>query len=279
MPKGTTTLSRHILFLSMGKIIDLTGHKFGRLTVIKFDCVDKRGTMWLCKCSCGKEIIVAAGKLRSGHTKSCGCYAKEVAVISNTTHGLRNHRLYRIWNSMKQRCNNPNIHSYKHYGGRNIKVYEEWFNDFQSFYNWSMANGYQDGLTLDRIDVNGNYEPNNCRWTTYKKQNNNRRNNTLITFNGETHTLAEWREIKGLSQSTLFHRIERGWDIEKMLTTPQAIMSKKRKVKQYDVKMNFLKEWESARKAERTLGIRHIGECCKDKQKTAGGYIWRYRED
>ncbi len=121
---------------------------------------------------------------------------------------------------MKYRCYNPKSQYYYRYGARDIKVCDEWLNDFKAFYDWSMANGYRDNLTIDRIDVNGNYEPSNCRWVSQKMQQNNRSNNRLITYNNETHTISEWAEICNISQACLRHRIERNWNIEKALNTP-----------------------------------------------------------
>lgn len=136
-------------------------------------------------------------------------------------HGLRKTKLYTVWSHMKDRCNNPRKDTYPYYGGRGIKVCAEWINNFKAFYDWSMANGYKEGLTLDRINTDGDYEPNNCRWITTKEQANNRRSNRYITFNGESHTLAEWSVITGISDYNIWQRIERlHWSIEKALTTP-----------------------------------------------------------
>lgn len=202
----------------MKKPIDLTGEKYGRLTVIKKAYKKDKFTYWLCECDCGNYTTVERGNLRSGHTKSCGCLQKEMHKAPN--HLLRKHRLYNIWTLMKTRCYNPNSKLYKYYGKRNIKVCEEWKNNIKIFYDWAMANGYQDNLTIDRIDVNGNYEPSNCRWVSRKTQSRNLRSNITYTYNNETHCISEWAEIYNIRRNTLWNRLNKGWDIEKALNTP-----------------------------------------------------------
>lgn len=134
-------------------------------------------------------------------------------------HGMRNTRIYSIWRAMRQRCFDTNCKNYPKYGEKGITVCEEWANDFCAFNNWSMANGYSDNLTIDRIDVHGNYEPSNCRWVTQKAQQNNRSNNRIIELNGVCHTLGEWSEITGIKSATIWARLKAGWTIEKTLTT------------------------------------------------------------
>lgn len=205
----------------MNSKYDLTGKKFERLTVIKRVENSKSGqTRWLCRCDCGNETIVWGGHLRSGHTRSCGCINKEVCakLPHNAKHGLHETRLYRIWNGIKNRTNlNNKKPLYKNYSGRGITICEEW-QEFLPFYNWAMQNGYKDNLTIDRIDVNGNYEPTNCRWATYKEQQNNRRNNVFLEYNGERHTLAEWEEKLNMNRGLLKNRIKNGWNVERALT-------------------------------------------------------------
>jgi hypothetical protein len=202
----------------------MEGKRFGRLTVIKFEESNKKGRIWLCKCDCGNEVMVSTGVLNSGRKKSCGCLQKEVGERNmeiSTKHGMKGTRIYRIWQNMKRRCSNRNCREYLHYGGRGISVCEDWANDFLSFYKWSIENGYTDELTIDRIDVNGNYEPSNCRWSTVKEQATNRRSNLSIEINGETKTVKEWCNISGITESTFYDRIHRGWQGEMLLSKPR----------------------------------------------------------
>lgn len=208
----------------MGAFIDLTGKKFGRLTVLERtdDLIQPSGqhkTQWLCKCDCGNLITVQGCNLKSEHTQSCGCYSQDYP--SHTKHNKCKTRLYKCWKHIKQRCYDKNSKEYINYGGRGITVCNEWLNDFQVFYDWAMANGYKDDLTIDRIDVNGNYEPSNCRWVTVKVQNNNKRSNRLITYNEKTQTLAQWADELQINYKKLYARIVTfSWNIEKAFNTP-----------------------------------------------------------
>lgn len=194
---------------------------YGRLHVDKLQYIDtKRRKYYLCTCECGKRVIVQKSHLISGDTKSCGCLCKDVAKLKFTKHGKSNHPLSDVWNMMKQRCYNKNNKSYKNYGARGIKVCDEWKNNFKTFYDWAMENGYQDNLTIDRINVNGNYEPLNCKWVTQKQQQNNRTNNIRITYNGKTDTLSNWSICVGVSYNTLYKRIcILKWSVEKAFNT------------------------------------------------------------
>lgn len=210
----------------MSKLIDLTGKKFGRLTVIErvgthiASCGAKAPT-WLCKCECGRDCIVMANSLRSGKTKSCGCIRRERS--NGLKHGLKGTRIYDIWQNMKQRCNNPNNPVYRIYGAEGKTVCEEWIdkkNGFINFYNWSMSHGYEEDLTIDRIDNTLGYSPSNCRWTTMKEQNNNTRRNKLIEYNCKKQNMKQWSEELGINYGTLQSRISNGWSIEETLTIP-----------------------------------------------------------
>lgn len=191
------------------KVKDLIGTKFGKLTVIKYVGYNKKTYKhkWLCRCECGKEVIVQQGNLENGHTKSCGCLRKE--INSGYIHGKSHTRLFNIWASMRERCNCLTCTIYKYYGGRGVRICEEW-DKYINFEKWALANGYKDNLTIDRKDVNGNYEPSNCRWATSKQQCNNRTSNRIIEINGAKHTLSEWSEISEINVTTIYMRLKRG---------------------------------------------------------------------
>lgn len=198
----------------MRQAVDLTGKRFGRLTVIERD-YSKRTTAWLCKCDCGNMHIATAKHLNNGHVKSCGCLNREPKRVA---HNMSHSRIYNIYQTMKKRCYNSKDEHYHNYGGRGIKVCDDWLNDFQAFYDWAMANGYKDDLSIDRINVNGNYEPANCCWATNSQQQRNKRNSVKVKYNGETKTIYEWSEIVGIDPLTIADRIRKGWTAEKALT-------------------------------------------------------------
>ena len=205
----------------MSRFIDLTGKKFNKLTVEKRLENAKGGVaVWLCKCDCGNYTTVRGGNLKNGAVKSCGCLTH---IPKNKLHGMKNSRLYSLWNAMKSRCNNPNIKSYIRYGGRGISVCDEWEKSFLSFYNWAINNGYKDNLSIDRIDNNGNYCPENCRWITFEEQCNNRRTNIVFEYNGEKHNLMQWCKLLNLDYKFIHNRIYKmKWDFEKAITTPKS---------------------------------------------------------
>lgn len=198
---------------------DIIGEKFGRLTVVKLHHIKqlkRKFYYYLCKCDCGNEIIVLKSSLLNGLTRSCGCYNKEIRskrMKERAKHHLSEARLYHVWEKLRSRCYCKTNKSFHNYGGRGIKICNEWQN-FQTFHEWAYSNGYNENAkymecTLDRIDVNGNYEPSNCRWVNMKTQNNNRRNNHLITYNNETHTIAEWSEIYNIPYKIFYQRLTR----------------------------------------------------------------------
>lgn len=189
---------------------NLTGLRFGRLTVLEFVPTEDRHSHWLCKCDCGNEKTIDAQKLLSFSTKSCGCWKIEKIVKHSTKHNGKGTRLYEIWKNMKQRCLNTHNPHYQDYGGRGIKMCNEWLGDFSTFRDWAFANGYSDDLSIDRIDNNGNYKPTNCRWTDRKNQCNNRRSNIFVVFNNKQITISEASQLTGIHKSTLKDRYRRG---------------------------------------------------------------------
>lgn len=228
MSKGDPT-RLPILFLVgrklgiMGRLKDYTGERFGRLIVIKRVENNKHNQVrWLCKCDCGNKKIVLANALREGNTRSCGCLKHEQNYINivHITHNKSNTRLYNIWKNMKNRCNNPKNRRHKFYYDKGIKVCNEWQKNFMSFYKWAMENGYKENLTIDRIDNNGNYEPNNCRWATITEQNNNQSNNIRIYYNNITYNVKDFCKKYKIKRCTLMQRLKNNWNIEKIINTP-----------------------------------------------------------
>ena len=207
----------------MSHLKDLTGQWFNRWHVIERAENDKRGqAQWHCRCICGNESVVAGKDLRQGKSKSCGCYHIDTISITSRKHGKSQTRLYRIWNVMRRRCSDHLTSHFYLYGGRGITVCDEWDKSFESFYLWAINNGYSDGLSIDRIDVNGNYDPSNCRWATAKQQARNKRNNRLVEYNGEKKTLIEWSEILGFNYLMVKGRLQKGnWTVKEAFTTPK----------------------------------------------------------
>lgn len=208
----------------MSRLNDLTGKQFGRLTVIERapDAVSPSGrhrVKWLCQCECGNTREVYTDNLLRGRTVSCGCNAREKAQHREGNHHESRTKLYGVWCAMKRRCLNSSVPEFKYYGGRGITVCDDWMSSWESFRDWAYNSGYKEGLTLERINVNGNYEPSNCCWITGIAQANNRRSNRRITFNGETHNLTEWANKLGINYKTLHNRLYVGWSVEKAFTT------------------------------------------------------------
>lgn len=211
--------------MKKGEYKDITGLRYGRLTAIKRVGVDEKGkALWLMQCDCGKQVVRRGYSLTAKAMKSCGCLRVEsgkrnrengIVGCVEVTHGMKDSRIYETWHSMKRRCDgNHNTPKMRKYDG--ITYCEEW-KRFEPFYEWAMAHGYNDSLTLDRIDNSKGYCPENCRWVTPKEQANNRTNNRLITYNGETHTLTEWTERIGFSRYRFQYKVEKG------LTDPEAL--------------------------------------------------------
>lgn len=218
----------------MGAFKDLTGQRFGKLVVIERaeDYVSPSGQpkiRWLCQCDCGNKTKVLRECLLSGTTKSCGCLRVECGKTINLKHGCtrkdNTDRLYGVWAGMKQRCYNPNHDFYHRYGARGIDVCDEWLNDYVAFKEWAYANGYDENAklnqcTIDRIDSNKGYSPENCRWVNQKVQSNGLCTNHIIEYNGESYTMSQWANILDISYDALKRRIQRGWTIERAFNQP-----------------------------------------------------------
>jgi len=202
----------------MSKIHDLTGQKFALLTVVdRSEKTTSGKAYWRCRCDCGNNTVVSGTNLITGAVKSCGCLKHK----TQDTHHLSNTRLYRIWNALIQRCNNKNHSGYRYYGEKGIAVCEAWKDDFITFYEWAMMNGYSDELTIDRINTSEGYFPENCRWVSRKAQANNRTFCKMIEYNGKIQTLMQWCEELGLNYKLIHSRLYRlGWSFEKAISVP-----------------------------------------------------------
>lgn len=284
--KNSETL-RYGLIPSCGcahKAIINEGDKFGTLTVIRQLTTGLR--TYLCKCECGHECVKSVKSLIGGTAKCDG-----------PNHKIK--RLYRVFRNMVNRCYQPNNEMYHHYGGRGIKVCDEWLNDYYSFQRWAMANGYDPEAikgekTIDRIDNNGDYTPDNCRWIDMQKQSRNKRTNHLLTYNGETHPLKEWAEIAGVPFENVYSRINKfGWSVGEALElephtprpkTPKsprkkgyANPSKMKPVEQMDLQGNIINTFNAMKDASHIALPASIGKCCHGTQHTAGGFRWRFK--
>ena len=198
--------------------IDLAGNVYGRLSVVSFFGRDRGGrSLWTCRCQCGNEIIADGYNLKSGHTRSCGCLQIETNRLIRTTHGLTNSKTYRTWRSMINRCTNKTQDSYNIYGARGITVCGRWLR----FENFLSDMGEQpEGMSIDRLVNDGNYEPGNTRWATLEQQSNNKRDNHFLTIHGRKQTIAQWAREIGIAAHTLISRTRYGWSDEETLTKP-----------------------------------------------------------
>ena len=196
--------------------INRIGQTFGRLTVVAYADKRNHAYYWQCQCICGNIVVTKGDRLADGSTRSCGCLARELTRTRTKTHGMTNTREFRAWKSMKDRCTVPSHQAFCNYGGRGIKVCQEWLDSFETFYH-DMGQCPPDHQ-LDRIDNDGNYTSKNCRWATRKQQARNRRSNTHLTHNGKTHTIVEWTELLGLGPTTIYDRLRRGWSVLESLT-------------------------------------------------------------
>lgn len=209
---------------------NLIGKQFGMLKVVKFSHKEKNNQgnykyYWICECECGNVVTRRSDGLKSKKSVvSCGCYRKKILEQHNfktnnpkKTHGQTKTRLYKIYAKMKERCYDPNYPERHLYGGRGIKICQEWLDSFENFRDWALANGYDDKLSIDRIDPNKDYEPSNCRWADTYQQANNKRNNIQLTYMGETLTLPQWARKLNLPYSTLADRLRKGKSVEEIL--------------------------------------------------------------
>lgn len=208
--------------LNRSRELDIVGKKYNMLTVLeRVGQTEEKRYLFRCKCDCGREKVIEGREIKRGRAKSCGNHHVEKIIEANTTHGLSKDRLYNIHSSMKERCFNSNNKNFHGYGGRGITICDEWVgeNGFLNFYNWSLKNGYKENLSIDRIDVNGNYQPSNCRWATNKMQQLNKRNTVMHTYNGASKPLVTWCEELELNYDSVWKRLYKyDYDFEKAIT-------------------------------------------------------------
>lgn len=205
----------------MPKKVSYIGQRSGRLLVISERKAPKGSSSYhkrvVCKCDCGNIVEVRGTQIANKTIQSCGCIAIEKHTKRLTKHKMYGTRIYRIWSGMKARCFRKALPEYSRYGGRGITVCKEWKNDFETFHQWAMANGYREDLTIDRINNNGNYEPNNCRWITSKEQSRNTSKNKLLNYKGETHCASYWAEKLDLNYHTLLTHLRKGMSVKNAL--------------------------------------------------------------
>lgn len=206
----------------MSKLIDITGKRFNDLVVIRrAENANGGVAVWECQCDCGNTTFVRGSNLKNGAVKSCGCRLKK---IHNGTHKMSKTKIYREWAAIKARCYTTTTRTYRDYGGRGIKMCEEWKNSFEAFMSWAYANGYSDKLTIERIDYNGDYSPENCKWIPFNKQQGNRRICYSIEYNGKIKNLADWCRDLDLNYNLVHNRIYKlGWSFEKAIQEPVHI--------------------------------------------------------
>jgi hypothetical protein len=203
------------------RFIDMTGNKYGRLLVIKHvgSTLNGKTLLWEMQCDCGKVIVQQGGQVRNGKIVSCGCFQREASASRLTKHGKSRTREYTIWNQMIARCYNQKNSRYYTHGGRGITVCDRWRNSVEAFIeDMGLIPGPK--YSIDRINNDGNYEPENCRWATVEEQMNNKRTNRKMTYKGKTQTIAQWSREVGIRYATLLQRTRNGWTAEKALTTP-----------------------------------------------------------
>ena len=228
----------------MGKPANLIGQRFERLLVKEKKGKNKHNkVVWICICDCGNKVETTTGSLHTGNTQSCGCLGKEKRNQNNLRNKLSNPKIGHVRSGMIQRCYNPKNKRYKNYGGRGIAVCKEWLESPRAFHDWAVASGYKEGLSIERINNNGDYEPSNCRWIPMREQVNNQTLTRYIPYNGEVKTLTQWAKQYRLNISTLKDRLDKlGWTMEKSLTV--AAKEQKRKEITYQGKTKNLSQWD-----------------------------------
>jgi hypothetical protein len=237
------------------RVHDLTGRRFGRLVVVAF--AERRqvpgGTrvLWLCKCDCGGETSATFNTLRSGHTQSCGCLHRELTARNSLKHGGSSRAEYMAWHATKRRCRDPRVGAFENYGGRGINICDRWADDFGAFFQ-DMGPRPSPEHTLDRIDVNGHYEPGNCRWATRKEQANNTRKNIVLTVRGQSKTVPEWAAVVGIKPSAIHRRLQLGWTHEDAVLTSVESKTDKRN----SVLLEFGGERKTMKQWSKSVGIR-----------------------
>ena len=205
-----------------GGHFDMLGKRFGHLTVTGL--ANKNNTYplrrnWMLLCDCGKDVTANTNILTKGQKSTCGtCDLHSQLLAHNKTHGKSKTKLFRVWYGILERCYNNRIMSYKNYGARGISVCKEWRDSYQSFHSWAMVSGYREGLSIDRIDNNGGYEPGNCRWCSKKEQAQNRRSNVFINYMGDSKTISQWESILGFGREIIRSRLLRGWSVNDALS-------------------------------------------------------------
>ena len=206
------------------KTRDIAGLRFNNLTAVRFDHRDERVKggqhYWLFRCDCGNEVVLRKNSVTSNNTTCCADCARKRKALVNTKHGGVGTRLYREWAGIIQRCINPKDTSWERYGAKGVTVCDEWLS-FPAFREWAYANGYDDSLTIDRINPNGNYEPSNCRWASVREQANNKQGTLWVEYGGERMQLSYWADRLGIPYHTLYDRLHRyGWSVERAFTEP-----------------------------------------------------------
>lgn len=271
-----------------------SGDRYGNLVIVKEiePHTTPCGTIrrrFLCKCDCGNTTTRTLVNLNKDNFHSCGCVdRKRIGNLNRKyTDEQRKSFLYSTWNGMRQRCLDSKSSHYKYYGERGITICDEWMNDYTKFYDWCIANGATEELTIDRIDVNGNYEPNNCRWVDTITQANNKNQNRFIEYNGEKLTIMQWSRKTGIKEATIRMRLDKyGYNVGEALgyemhKTKQYNRENRRKpVEQYSLNGKFIKLWDSAQVASVSLGIsiQSIRNCAIGVYKTGNGFIWKYKQ-